>query len=170
VAADLAACPDGTWPRSFDLAGIARRPELKAALAGVALDERTLDDVSSFAIEAHVAADDFITLHLVTGAWAMRTVTDWLDADDAARLSAHTLGVLAVGYAAVGAPPLLDPDALDALRRSPLPSRGEIARRAIADRDPHVIKLANVALNEEERTADPLYRYAAARVVGLVRP
>ena len=39
---------------------------------------------------------------------------------------------------------------------------------AIADRDPHVIKLANVGLIEEERTADPLYRFAAAHVVGLV--
>jgi regulator of PEP synthase PpsR (kinase-PPPase family) len=31
-----------------------------------------------------------------------------------------------------------------------------------------VIKLANVALVEEDRTSDPVYRYAAARVVGLL--
>ena len=49
-----------------------------------------------------------------------------------------------------------------------LPTREQIAERAISDRDPHVIKLANVALVEETRTGDPLYRYSAARVVGLV--
>jgi hypothetical protein len=63
---------------------------------------------------------------------------------------------------------LLSPDAADALRRSSLPTREHIAERAITDRDPHVIKLANVALVEETRTGDPLYRYSAARVVGLV--
>jgi hypothetical protein len=170
VAADLAAWPPGTWRRTFDLGAIAGRPELTAALDGVALDEHTLDDVSSFAIAAHITADDFITLHLVTGARAVRTVADRLDSAMAARLSAHTLPVLAVAYAAVGAPPLLGPAELDALRRSQLPSPALIAERAINDRDPHVIKLANVALTEEERTSDALYRYAAARVVGLVPP
>jgi hypothetical protein len=170
VAADLADRPVGTWRHSFDLGGIARRPELGAALVGVALDEHTLDDVSSFAIAAHIAADDFITLHLVTGARAVRTAAHWLDGDVAARLVARTLPVLAVAYAAVGAPRLLGAAQLDGLRRFPLPLRALIAERAIADRDPHVIKLANVALAEEERTSDAIYRYAAARVVGLVPP
>ena len=75
---------------------------------------------------------------------------------------------MAIAYAAVGAPPLLSPDAVEAVRRSALPTREHIAERAINDRDPHVIKLANVGLAEETRTGDPLYRYAAARAVGLV--
>lgn len=168
AAADLAGHPVGTWSRTFDLDGLARRPEVIAALDGVAFDEHTLDDVSSFAIAAHVAADDFITLHLVTGARAMRTVSGWVDHDTARRLAAAALPVMAVAYAAVGAPPLLGPDATDAIRHLSLPSRDQIAELAIADRDPHVIKLAEVALAEEARTADPLYRFAAARVVGLV--
>ncbi len=168
VAADLAGRPSGMWSHTFDLHGVARRPELWAALDGVALDERTLDDVSSFALAAHLAADDFITLHLVTGARAARAVSGWLDDDTASRLAAHMVLVMAVAYAAVGAPPLLDAAELDALRRYPLPSREEIAVRAIADRDPHVIKLANVALVEEQRTTDPLYRYTAAHAVSLI--
>jgi hypothetical protein len=168
VAADLAARPPGTWSHTFDLDGIARRPEVAAALSGVALDERTLDDISAFAIAAHTVADDFITLHLVTGARAVRAVSDRLDDDAALRLAAHTVPVMAVAYAAVGAPPLPTPGHLDALRRSTLPSRDDIAERAIADHDPHVVKLANVALVEEARTDDPLYRYNAARVVGLL--
>ncbi len=168
VAAELAARPAGTWPHSFDLDGIARRPELRDALHGVALDEHTLDDISAFAIAAHVAADDFVTLHLVTGARALRAVSEHIDHDVALQLAAHTVPVMAVGYAAVGAPPLPRRIELDTIRRSRLPERDAIAERAVADRDPHVIKLANVALVEEDRTSDPLYRYAAARVVGLV--
>ncbi|HWL41900.1 MAG TPA: hypothetical protein VNQ73_03070 [Ilumatobacter sp.] len=170
VAAELAAHPAGTWPASFDLDGLARRPELRVALRGVALDEHTLDDVSGFAIAAHVAADEFVTLHLVTGARAVRTLSEWLDADTAARLAGHTVGAMAVGYAAVGAPRLLDDAELAALRSVRLPAAEEIAERAVADHDPHVIKLANVALVEEQRTSDPLYRFAAARVVSAVAP
>ena len=132
------------------------------------VDEHTLDDVSTFALAAHATADDFVTLHLVTGARAIRTVAGYLDDADALDLAAHSLVVMAIAYAAVGAPPLLSPVELDGLRARTLPARGEIEGRAIVDRDPHVIKLANVALAEEERTGDPLYRYLAARVVGLV--
>jgi hypothetical protein len=168
VAAHLAAQPGGTWARTFDLDGIARRPELAEALAGLALDAATLDDVSAFAIAAHTVADDFITLHLVTGARALRAVCAWVDDETARRLAAHAAPVMAVAYAAVGAPPLPTPDALDAVRRSALPSRETVAERAIRDHDPHVVKLANVALVEEQRTGDLLYRHSAARVVGLV--
>jgi hypothetical protein len=168
VAADLAARPTGTWPHTFDLDGIARRPELDEALDGVARDEHTLDDISSFAIAAHVTADDFVTLHMVTGARALRAVSAVLDDDVARQLATHAVPVMAVGYAAVGAPPLLGRDELDAIRRMELPERDAIAERAVEDPDPHVIKLANVALVEEARTSDPLYRYAAARVVGLL--
>jgi hypothetical protein len=99
------------------------RSELRDALDGVALDQHTLDDISAFAIAAHVAADDFITLHLVTGARALRAVSELLDDEVALQLAAHTVPVMAVGYAAVGAPPLPTVDELDALRRSPLPER-----------------------------------------------
>jgi hypothetical protein len=94
-------------------------------------------------------------------------VSQLLDDDTARRLAAHMVPVMAIAYAAVGAPPLLEAAELDALRGRELPSRDEIAARAITDRDPHVIKLANVALVEEERTADPLYRFVGAHDVGL---
>lgn len=168
AAADLAAHPAGTWDRTFDLPGIARRRELVSARDGIAVDERTLDDISAFALAAHASADDFITLHLVTGARAIRQVSAWIDAAAARRLAARTIDAMLVGYAAVGAPPLLDADGLDALRRADVPTRDAVAARAVADRDPHVVKLVDVALVEEERTGDPLHRYVAARAVGLV--
>lgn len=168
VAADLSRRAAGTWPHTFDFDGTARRPELGQALTGIALDEHTLDDISSFAIAAHVTADDFITLHLVTGARALRAVIPHVEHDVAAQLVASAAAVMAVAYAAIGAPALMSDADLDAIRHSDLPDRDAIAQRAIADHDPHVVKLANVALVEEARTSDPLYRYAGARVVGLL--
>jgi hypothetical protein len=169
VAADLAQHPVGTWTHTFDFDGTARRPEMHDGLAGIAFDENALDDISSFAIAAHLTADDFITLHLVTGARALRAVTPYVEHDVAVQLVASAATVMAVAYAAVGAPALLSEGDLDAIRHAHLPDRNAIAERAIADDDPHVIKLANVALVEEARTSDLLYRYAAARVVGLIR-
>lgn len=166
AAADLADHPSDTWPQTYDLDAIARRPELRASLEGVARDERSLDDISTFALSAHATADAFITLHMVTGARALRTVSEHVDADVAHELAAQAVTMMAIAYAAAGAPALLDEPALDAMRESPLPSSAEIAARAIESPDPHVIKLANVALVEELRTADRLYRYVAARVVG----
>jgi len=167
VASALAAHPAGTWTPTYDLDAVGRRPELATALDGVALDEHTLDDVSAFALAAHVATDHFITLHLVTGARALRTVAGHLDDATARQLARHALPVLAIAYAATGAVPLLGADELDARRRSNLPGAETIAARAVSDHDPHVIKLTEVALTEERRTDDPLYRYVAARVVGL---
>jgi hypothetical protein len=167
VAASLASHPTGTWSRSFDLDGIARRAEILQALAGVALDDHTLDDVSAFALAAHATADDFITLHLVTGARAVRTIAGYLDDANALALAAHSLPIMAIAYVAVGAPPLLSAAELDERRAAPLPSVERIEERAVAARDPHVIKLANVALAELERTGDPLYQHLASRVVGF---
>lgn len=168
VAAALAAHPEGTWDQTFDLEGTAARPEMQTALEGVAVDADTLDDISTFAAAAHATADDFVTLHLVTGARALRVVSGWVDAAAARVLAERALVTVAVGYAIVGAPPLLDPAQLDELRTSPLPDREAIIERAVGSPDPHVIKLANVAMTEEDRTGDPLYRLLAARVVGLV--
>jgi hypothetical protein len=168
VAAAVAAQPQGTWDRTFDLEGTAARPQLQAALEGVAIDGATLDDISSFAAAAHATADDFVTLHMVTGARALRVVSGWVDDATARVLAERALVVMAVGYAIVGAPPLLDPSQLDRLRTSRLPDRDAITERAVGSRDPHVIKLANVAMAEEDRTGDSLYRVLAARVVGLV--
>ena len=169
VASALSSLPKGTWRTTFDLDGVARRPDLsaQAAMLDVAAVD-ALDQVSDFALRAHVTADAFVTLHLVTGARALRAVTTELEPAVAASLVASTMPAMLVAFAAVGAPVLLDDTELDRLREGPLPTVELIVRRAVASPDPHVIKLANTALVEEERTSDPLYRLIAARVVGAV--
>ena len=91
-----------------------------------------------------------------------------MDDDTARDLVSRALVVMAVGYATVGAPPLLSPAHLDELRAGPVPSAASIVERAVRSSDPHVVKLSNVALAEEARTGDPLYRLIAGRVVGIV--
>lgn len=165
VADELAAQADGDWDRTFDLAEVAARPQVRAAVADVRIDASTLDELAAFVIAAHITADDFITLHMVTGARALRTVGEHLTPPLAAELITGAVPIMTVAYAAIGAPPILADAELDELRHRDLPSRSEIAELAARSSDAHVIKLANTALVEEARTGDLLYRLAAARVV-----
>ncbi|HET8930925.1 MAG TPA: questin oxidase family protein [Acidimicrobiales bacterium] len=165
VADGVAAQADGDWDRTFDLTEVASRPEVQAAVADVRIDASTLDELAAFVIAAHITADDFITLHMVTGARALRTVVAHLAPSLAAALIAGAVPIMTVAYAAAGAPAILDDAELDELRHRDLPSRTEIAEQAARSSDAHVIKLANTALVEEARTGDLLYRLAAARVV-----
>lgn len=168
VAADLSAQPAGTWNGDYDLHGVARRGELADALDGLASDAVTLENIAEFVLSAHIAADAFVTLHMVTGTRALLRIADGLDPDTVRRMTRHAALEMMVVYAVAGAPPLPSQTVLDALRRGELPSADTIAERAIADHDPHVIKLANVALVEEARTGDPLYRLIAGRAVKLL--
>ena len=150
-----------------ELDAIVRLDGFRRSVAEVAIDEHTLDDVATLTLHAHVAADDFFTLHMVTGAHAVRVVSEHLDDAVSARLAARTVQVMAAAYLGVGAPTLAGPEELDAIRRSALPTWDEIAAAAVADRDAHVVKLTYVSRAEHRRTGDPLYQYVAARVVGL---
>lgn len=166
VAHVLADAADGRWSGTFDLDEVARRPAVHEALDGLT-DRVTADDISSFALSAHAASGSFVTLHMVTGARAVRTVAQVLEAPAADDLLRHTAVAMTVALAAVGAPRPLGDGALDVRRSAALPARTEVAASAIASADPHVVKLTNVALVEEARTGDLLYRDLAARAVGL---
>jgi len=151
-----------------DLGAIAELDGFRAAVGELALDDHTWDEIAALALHAHVAADDFFTLHMVTGAHAVRVVSEVLRGEVADRFAARTVQVMATAYLGVGAPTLPTPDQLDAIRRPPLPSWDEIAAAAVADGDAHVVKLVYVSRAEHGRTDDPLYQYLAARAVGLV--
>lgn len=162
----LADAADGAWPGTFDLDAVARRPAVAAPLDGLT-DRVTVDDVSAFALRAHAASGTFITLHMVTGGRAVRTVAEVLEVPGSTKLLRHTIVAMTVALAAVGAPLPLDAATLDRRRAADLPSRTEVARAAIGSDDPHVVKLVDVALVEEARTGDLLHRDLAARAAGL---
>lgn len=126
---------------------------------GIPRPERNLDSLSSFALAAHIAADEFVTLHMVTGARALRVVSAWLDTPTAQDLITHGAWALGGAYQYVDSPELMGRAELERLRESSPPNRQQIAEAAIESTDAHVIKLADVALTEEQRTGDPLYRF-----------
>jgi hypothetical protein len=168
AAAALAASDPADRAPTYDLDGLAARPHVRAVLEDLGPDSvHGPEELARFALHAHAGANSFVTLHLVTGARGLRTVCEVLDADTGASLVEHGAAAMLLGYAAAGAPPLPDAVALERLRSAPLPGTERIAQLAMASQDPHVIKLANVALVEEERTGEVLYRRLAARAVGL---
>lgn len=167
VADALSAQPAGTWS-SADLGEVARHPRLAEALDGLDVEGLDVDTVVRFALDAHVAANSFYTLHLVTGARALERVSRLVDPATTHQMVAAAAQAMVLAYAASGAPRLLTVAELEGLRRLSLPSVAEVEARAVVSSDAHVVKLANVALVEERRTGDPLYRYVAARVVDLL--
>lgn len=169
VLASLADAPDVAASRHSirEVGAIAELDGFRRAVSELVIDEGTLDEVAALALHAHIAADDFFTLHMVTGAHAVRVVSEVLEGEVAERLAARAAQMMVAAYLGVGAPALPDVEELARIRRSPLPIWDEIAAAAVADRDAHVVKLTYVSRAEHRRTGDPLYQYVAARVVGL---
>lgn len=143
-------------------------PRFVAALSRAWLGPGVLDHACQLALAAHLSRNSLATLHFVTGCRAARCVAALLEPPHARRFEAHVGQAIAAGYAAFGPASLPEPAALEQLRGMALPSSPLIARAALEQRDEHVIKLVHACFREHERTGEPLYRYVAARSVGLL--
>ena len=150
-----------------DLAGVADLPGFAAAMRALGPAACDLDELGAFALSAHLARPDLVTLHLVTGTHAARVLTAWVAPARAPRLVARTVQAVAAGFVAAGAPAPLDPSEEEELRATPVPPWAEVASAAVASGDVHVAKLVVASRESWRRTGDPLHRVAAARVVGL---
>lgn len=91
----------------------------------------------------------------------------WFDPADTRTLAARTAQAVAAGLFCLRGAGLPDEGELDRLRGRTGPGWPEIARAAVASGDHHVQKLAHAARVEEAATGDRLYRWLAARQVGL---
>jgi hypothetical protein len=125
-----------------------------------------LDELADVALRAHVAGDNFTTLHQVTGMRAVRVISAWLAPTDSARLAEAAAQALLLTLGELHAS-LPDDQYLDHLRHEPAPGWADIAEAARASGDHHVVKLAYTARREEQATGDPAYRWLAARQSGL---
>ena len=98
-----------------------------------------------FAIAAHTVADDFITLHMVTGARALRAVSAWVDHDTAYALigiplalmigSGALLGGVLIGTVSYLSPELVVDGKADA--RSDVYAAGVLIYEMLTGRKPH---------------------------------
>jgi hypothetical protein len=128
----------------------ARFQEIVARLGRV-----SLADISGFAARTYLAADDFASLHMLTGAHAVRVLRPFT-VDEPAADRALAIAALAC-FVVCGSPARVDARGLtvddDAVLRA----------RAIASSDDHVAKLLVAVLDEERACGDRIYRIVATR-------
>lgn len=166
VASALAQHPQRRSGSLRDLRGAAEAPWFRDTLARLRDDGHLLDDVAAFVAAVHLDRNDFTSLHMVTGTRAARALAQYLDPEDQRRLALRTAQAVALVAAVVldGADPSRrDTPDVDASRLA----WADIGRAALVTLDPHVVKLVYAARLEEAATADPRYRFLAARQAGL---
>lgn len=147
---------DPTRPGS----GASRSEAPGNSVAEVADHPGLLDEVAAAVADLHWVADDFVTLHMVTGTSAARALNPFLEPPDQSRLAhAHLHAVAEV------VPRISDPTREPAPVPEPesLPGWEDIERAALVADDVHVVKLVYAARCEEAVTGRHLYRAIAAR-------
>ena len=167
VAGELVAGAPSRSPAGTGIRETASTDWFRDALGQVDLTTPGLfDALADVALRAHVARDDFTSLHQVTGMRAVRVVSAWLAPGDADRLAGAAAQALLVTSSDLDGG-LPDDERLEEIRRRPVASWTDIAEAARASGDHHVVKLAYTARQEEQITGDAAYRWLAARQAGL---
>ncbi len=145
------------------MAQAAAHPRFAPALARWRVDAHiTLPRLAMLAAERYAARAEFTVLHLVTSAHAMSVLLPWLHAEDRLTALRHYAGAAAAAWATLprdnkGAP----------LQVSVLPWT-EIAARAIASDDDHVIKLVDSCRELEHSQGGAVWSRAASRAVAEI--
>jgi hypothetical protein len=116
----------------------------------------TLNDVSGIGARMYLAAGDFASLHVLTGAHAVRLLDRWWGVH---REEAHyALAVAALAcFVVAGSPRFVDARGRDRATWS------EIEARALASADDHMAKLVVACLDEEAVLDDAIYRIVATQ-------
>ncbi len=145
------------------MAQAAAHPRFAPALARWRVDAHiTLPRLAMLAAERYAAGAEFTVLHLVTSAHAARVLLPWLDAEDRLPALRHYAGAAAAAWATLprdhkGAP----------LQVSVLPWT-EIAARAVASDDDHVIKLVDSCRELESSQGGAVWSRAASRAIAEI--
>lgn len=142
------------------LKGAAELPGFRAKLDALAPDDTTLAAIAAATVRVYADGGDFTALHAVTGTHAYRLLQPFITPPELG-LRYFWQAVLAA-YVSIGAPRIVDPPASD------VPSWEESLGLARASLDEHHIKLVDIAHEQGAFYADPLYRRAAARRLGLL--
>lgn len=149
-----------------DASALATNDVFRSSFDTLADHPDLLDDVAATVAAIHTSADDFGTLHLVTGTRAARAVADLADEPTRRELARRTAQAVALLWASFGAPEPAGTTVLERRRAQAPSSWATTCRRAIDTGDHHVVKLVYAARLEHAATGDPLYRWLAARQAG----
>jgi hypothetical protein len=144
---------------------VAARPAFAPVIDWLALDARSLPALAAASLALFAATMDFCALHAVTGAHWIRMLTPVIP--DPVPLMRYFWQAVASLYPRIGFPDLPTPDQLDAWRQQKVPDWPDIKAAAVASNDEHDHSLVFSAFEEWRTYSDPLYRFVAARRVGL---
>ena len=134
--------------------------------AALQIDDLTLDRLRQAAALLFLGANDFNSLHAVTGLHAARVLSDF--ATDRRAFSREAWRALLALYLSLDRPDVPTPVQAAELTAEELPDWNAILPAAVADNDEHVIKLVFSCLAESRSGGGRLYRYLAARKVELL--
>jgi hypothetical protein len=135
-------------------------------VASLQVDDLTLDRLRQAAALLFLGADDFNSLHAVTGLHAARILSDF--AVDRRAFAREVWRALLSLYLSLDRPELPSPAAAAELTAEDLPDWNAILPAAVASDDEHVIKLVFSCLAESRAGGGRLYRYLAVRKAGLL--
>ena len=138
-------------------------PLIEAALE---VDDLTLDRLRLAAALIFLGANDFNSLHAVTGLHAARILSDF--AVDRRAFAHEVWRALLALYLSFDRPMLPTAAAAADLTAVDLPDWNAIMPAAVASEDEHAIKLVFACLAESRAGGGRLYRYLAARKMDLL--
>lgn len=162
-ALDLSAEVNPSTLIAQQMAQAAAHPRFAPALQRWRVDAHiTLPRLAMLAAERYAARAEFTVLHLVTSAHAVRVLLPWLPAEQRLPALRHYAGAAAAAWATLprehkGAP----------LQVSVLPWT-EIAARAIASDDDHIVKLVDSCRELESSQGGAVWSRAASRAVAEI--
>jgi hypothetical protein len=156
--------PDNLIDREF--AAAASNPRFETVAQALKIDDLTIDRLRRAAALLYLATEDFSALHGVTGMHAARILSDFAD-DPRAYAMQLWRAVLAL-YLALDRPALPDAATVAKLSQATLPDWNKILQAAVENDDEHTIKLVFTCLDETRAGHGRLYRYLAARKVGML--
>ena len=134
--------------------------------AALEVDDLTLDRLRQCAALLFLGANDFNSLHAVTGLHAARILSDF--AVDRRVFAREVWRALLALYLSLDRPEVPSPASAAELTAEDLPDWNAVLAAAVANDDEHVIKLVFSCLSESRAGGGRLYRYLAARKAGLL--
>ncbi len=146
---------------------MAAKPEFTPVVDWLHIVPGTHDRMAKAALALMAGTMDFCAVHAVTGLHWIRILTDhWPNQDLALR---YFWAAIAALYPKIGFPDLPSAKQLDAWRHSACPDWPEIMAKAIRSDDEHDLSYTFSSHEEWKFYGDPLYRYVAAKRVGLIQ-
>ncbi len=141
----------------------ASRSEVYHALAGALAPATSLTariaELSTLAVDRYTASPNFTVLHMITGLWALRTLSPWIaDTEAVQAILAHNFvaAYMAAHVKTTAMPPAIPTRNWDA-----------VIAAATASDDDHVIKLVHACREEASVYGEGKYLRAATLVTGM---